>query len=75
VYFQLDPPAGDVPAPTVDMEVSVATTENQPATASGNLELAYVQQSWVKDFVNGSAATMADKDQEEELLIAMPAGM
>jgi hypothetical protein len=42
--------------------------------AAGTMLLAqsYTQQSWVKDFVNGSAATVADNDQDEELVIALP---
>ncbi|MBX9699617.1 MAG: hypothetical protein K2X74_09275, partial [Acetobacteraceae bacterium] len=73
VYFQLDPPVGDVPAPTVAMESPVVPIESPVSVPSVNLELAYVQQAWVKDFVTGSAATMADKDQDEELVIALPA--
>ena len=75
VYFQLDPPVGDVPAPTVAIESPAATIEIQPAAPSVNLELAYVQRSWVKDFVNGSASTMTDSDEDDELVIALPTGV
>ena len=70
VYFQLDPPVGDAPAPTVAMESSSAATEVQPAAASGNLELAYVQQAWVKDYVNGTVVTN-DEEVEDELVIRL----
>jgi hypothetical protein len=56
------------------LTVTTSTTRDQPA-ASDTLVLAYVQQSWVKDYVNGSAATLADNDHDEELVIALPAGV
>jgi uncharacterized protein YjiK len=70
VYFQLDPPVGDTPVPAVAIESPAATTEIQAAVspASGNLELAYVQKSWVKDFVAPTADVKAD---DEELLIQL----
>jgi hypothetical protein len=40
----------------------------------GGVALAYVQQSWVKDFVTNPAATLAEED-DEELRITLPAGV
>jgi hypothetical protein len=48
----------------------VVTDSSSPTTM--DLSLAYVQQSWVSDFVTSGAAT-ANSTQDEELLIALPA--
>jgi hypothetical protein len=73
VYFQLDPPQDAVPVsdPVVIAEVETTATPEAPPT--GNLALAYVQQSWVKSFVT-SQPDWAD-GQEDELAIALPSGV
>ena len=35
--------------------------------------LAYVQRSWVQDFVSADSTTLSTATEEEELLIALPA--
>ena len=59
-----------VPASAVSVEIAPATVTDTSAT--DNLALAYVQQSWVSDFVSGSAVTVAATNQDEELVIALP---
>jgi len=68
VYFQLDPPVdGGATAPTVAVEAPIVSVTDAPSTA--NFELAYVQKSWVQDFV---AADVSVTEDDEELLIALP---
>ena len=55
---------------TLVADVSVSTTSTSTSAFDGSL--AYVQQSWVKDFVTTAAADALDED--EELLIALLGG-
>ena len=48
---------------------AIDTLTGNLGAGGGDLSLAYVQRSWVKDFVTTTAETTAD---EEELLIALP---
>jgi hypothetical protein len=47
-----------------------ASTQSDPLVSDGSM--AFVQQSWVKDFVT-SDPTLGEESQEDELLIALPA--
>jgi hypothetical protein len=55
---------------TLAADVSVSTTSTSSSSFDGSL--AYIQRSWVKDFVAGDVS-VADASDEEELLIAVPA--
>jgi hypothetical protein len=62
-------------APLVVMESATATAITAPVVATDtnvpttDLSLAYVQRSWVKDYVHGSGnVTVKDEDQEELLI-------
>ena len=50
---------------------SVVVSDQPTATPSTDLSLAYVQQSWVKNYVAGDVS-VADVSDDEELLIALP---
>jgi hypothetical protein len=56
---------------TAAAPASATTTDLIAADAgSGDLSLAYVQKSWLEDFLAGDAG--ATEDEEEDLLIALP---
>jgi hypothetical protein len=61
--------------PIVDMSNQTAaplTTDNKSASMD-SLSLAFVQQSWVQDFVTADPIASTTSAEEEELLIALPA--
>ena len=59
--------------PTSALSADVTPVSAVATPSSGNLELAYIQQSWVTDYVNGAAAIAAYNNQDEELIISLPA--
>jgi hypothetical protein len=65
---------GTVSASTAG-SVSVELAAASPTTADTGLSsgLAYVQQSWVQDFVSADSIASTTSNEEEELLIALPA--
>jgi PKD repeat protein len=60
---------------TVDMSTQPATSSTtvDPNISTANYGLAYVQQSWVQDFVSADSIASTTSAEEEELLIALPA--
>lgn len=59
-----------VSASSAGSTLAPASVENEPESAvANNLSLAYVQQSWLEDFVAGDSAAV---EEDEELLIALP---
>ncbi|MEQ1847170.1 MAG: hypothetical protein ABL983_16495, partial [Nitrospira sp.] len=60
-------------ASTVSVTTAVTTSAvSDPAISAPALSMAFVQQSWVSDYVNGSAPTVTSSTEDEELVIALP---